>query len=174
MTHLWTIAVKIRAFVRWDRALVMPVKPGEPVEDAHANRVREEAQRASVEKRPVRPVPDPRMIADRAEKPRFKDEPGPEPTSPTEAALIRSIQEGLRKVGYIWAPLDGRLGSWTHWAIRDFKSSDEYTGRYVDEKRSERDKPSEQLKTDIERAIPTWAPVLLRQAPHQSSDAEQK
>ena len=100
------------------------------------------------------PDPDRRMIAARAHAPNFEDEPGPEPSSPSKAALIRSIQEGLRKVGYIWVPADGRLGRWTRAAIRDFQSSSDYRGRVVDEM------PSEQLRVDIERAIPKWAPVM--------------
>jgi hypothetical protein len=112
------------------------------------------------------PRPSQDVIAARAEKPRFKSEPGPEPESSKEEALIRSIQEGLRRVGYTWVPVDGRLGSWTCAAIRDFQSSSEWAGRIVDEK------PSVHLLVDIDRATPKWDAVL--QPSRQPADAEQK
>ncbi len=96
--------------------------------------------------------PGQRMIDDRAKPPTFKPEPGLEPASPAEGTLIRSIQEGLQKVGYTWVPVDGRLDSWTRAAIRNFQSSSEYSGPSVD------DMPSERLRVDIERAIPKWIP----------------
>ncbi len=69
------------------------------------------------------------------------------PLSPAEAALLRSIQGGLRKVGYVWVPADGQLDACTRAAIRQFQNSPEYTGRVVDEM------PSQELLTDIKRAI---------------------
>lgn len=112
------------------------------------------------------PRPSQDVVAARAEKPRFKSEPGPEPESSKEEALIRSIQEGLRRVGYTWVPVDGRLGSWTRAAIRDFQSSSEWAGRIMDEK------PSVHLLVDINRATPKWDAVL--QPLRQPADAKQK
>ena len=75
-----------------------------------------------------------------------------------QTGLIRSIQEGLRKVGYTRVPADGRLDDCTRAAIRQFQKSAQYTGRVVD------GAPSEQLLGDIERSIKKGAfvnqPVL--------------
>lgn len=64
-----------------------------------------------------------------------------------QTGRIRSIQEGLRKVGYTWVPADGQLDACTRAAIRQFQNSSEYTGRVVD------GEPSRQLLSDIERSI---------------------
>lgn len=101
LAHLIVFGKRDRAFVRWERALVMPVEPVEA-------------------KKPI-------ML------------PAP--------ALIRSVQEGLRKVGYTWVPADGQLDACTRAAIRHFQNSSQYTGRFVDEL------PSEQLLNDIKRTI---------------------
>lgn len=68
--------------------------------------------------------------------------------TPPDPVLIRTVQEGLRMVGYSWVPVHGQLDACTRAAIRNFQSGSEYTGRLVDEM------PSEELLSDIRRAIP--------------------
>jgi peptidoglycan hydrolase-like protein with peptidoglycan-binding domain len=128
-------------------------------ENAEANLAREEALRACLAKGPVEgPALARRMLAPKEKKPESPLEPGPEPSSPAEADLIRSTQEGLRLLDYSWVPVDGRLGSCTRAAIRLFQNSSEYTGSFVDEM------PSQQLLNDIKRSIQKGAlanqPVL--------------
>ena len=134
--------------------ILLPLVPFiEGSKGAEANRFREAALRACLDRGPVEgPVLARRMLTRMLthryalRRPDISCEPGPEPSNAAEADLIRSIQEGLQEIGYLWVPVDGRLGSCTRAAIRLFQNSPEYTGRFVDEM------PSQQLLTDIERA----------------------